>query len=195
MLFYSAADILSVSLVSTLWRNAIQPCLYGVRLRCVFLESTNAFLLFCQNSFSGQPLWRFSGMEKASTNSILQVENTDIGTEKRKNSGSATGGWTQGLWLCPPVFWLPSCHAAAATAQNYSLLNVYQCQHFTVGSLSCCSLQPTAANTMTCLCGVRTYYKFIILGRISLSQYLKGVKPKLFSGLQRKTQIETKDHF
>ena len=35
----------------------------------------------------------------------LSKESTDIGTEKRKNSGSATGDQTQGLWFCAPALW------------------------------------------------------------------------------------------
>ena len=55
---------------------------------------------------------------------------------KRKRSDSATGDRTRGLWLCIPALWLLSYHTAGETALNNSLLNVYQCQRYTVGCLN-----------------------------------------------------------
>ena len=71
------------------------------------------------------------------------------GRRRGKNSGSATGDRTQGLWLCAPVLWPLSCLVAATTALTNPLLDVYQRQRFTVGWLLCCSLQPTVADTMS----------------------------------------------
>ena len=53
------------------------------------------------------------------------------GRRSGKNSGSATGDRTQGLWLCAPALWPLSYHAAAATALNHPLLDIYRCQHYT----------------------------------------------------------------
>ena len=92
----------------------------------------------------------------------LSKESTDIGTEKWKNSGSTTGDRIQGLWLCAPVLWPLSYHAEAAAALNHLLLDAYQCQRFTVGWLPCCSLQPTAADVMSCyvVCGLTTNWSY-----------------------------------
>ena len=51
-------------------------------------------------------------------------ESTDIGTDKRKNSGSATGDRTEGLWLCAPVLWPLSYHTATATALKFFRFSV-----------------------------------------------------------------------
>ena len=75
--------------------------------------------------------------------------------EGEKNSGSATGEQTQGLWLCAPALWQLRYRAATATALNHQLLKVYQCQRYTVGWLPYCSFQPTAADTMSCYVAYR----------------------------------------
>ena len=54
----------------------------------------------------------------------------------------------------------------AITPQPLTTLNiprpdVYQCQRYTVGWLPCCSLQPTAADTMRCYVMLCTYTAFI----------------------------------
>ena len=52
----------------------------------------------------------FTGRKKALT----------LVRRSRKNSGSATGDRTQGLWFCAPVLWPRSYYAAAANRAEYS---------------------------------------------------------------------------
>ena len=90
----------------------------------------------------------------ASYNTTHQLNHSSTPVEERKhwhwdggkkNSGSATGDWTQGPSFCARVY--------RATAANYAEQihpTHHQCQCYTVGWLQCRNLQPTAADTIRC---------------------------------------------
>ena len=75
-------------------------------------------------------------------------EITDIGAEKRKNSGRATGDRTYASGYAHQRSDHWAINLQPLTALNIPLLDVYQCRRCAVGWLQCCSLQPTAADTM-----------------------------------------------
>ena len=77
-------------------------------------------------------------------------ESAEIKTEKQKISGSATGYRTQGLWFCAPALRPLSITPQSLTALNVPLLDVYQCQRYTVRRLPCYSLQPH-------ICGLQNF--------------------------------------